>query len=444
MILPNATRQNALQNEYVFDKINNALINLDKSFISTKSKLKIIYFYLYLIISYDLIVYELAKTSLNEIDLLIDKYLKKYIGLPKSTNNDMIHHPNIFKFPKISDLYIKSKSNALVALYHSIDSNINNVLIAKESRLSSYNIQTFNFEIINDTKSIINKYYTENNMNRNDIINYNNSEDDIKYDEHDLNLSIISNSNTNDHFQQLPLDTEDIHTLLFDIPDYIRPFYSRSSQSILHVLNNCSPALHQGRYTWRHDNVLNHMYKELKFHVDKLNNNNNMSIFQLFADLPNKRYNANSTLPETLLNNPSYSSLKPDLVMVECNNNNSNEPNYKVSLIELTVPYETNISKRHRDKINRYTNLCNHLNSRLNVDCKLICFEIGSRGIFSKDNTKRLERICNCVYWSLNRKTLRRLKSKVQKLIIKTSYKIFKKRNDKHWTEESFISEPIT
>eukprot|EP01084_Bolivina_argentea_P078404 142256_1 len=92
-----------------------------------------------------------------------------------------------------------------------------------------------------------------------------------------------------------PLDTDDIHGLLFDMPDYIRPYYSRSSQSILHVLNGCLPALHQGRYTWRHDTVLNHMYKELKYHIDELNNNNNMSIFQIFADLPNKRYNANTT-----------------------------------------------------------------------------------------------------------------------------------------------------
>eukprot|EP01084_Bolivina_argentea_P142048 249569_1 len=156
------------------------------------------------------------------------------------------------------------------------------------------------------------------------------------------------------------------------------------------------------------------MYKELKFHIDKLNNNNNMCIFQIFADLPNKRYNANSTLPETLLNNPAYSSLKPDLVIVKCHNN-GNDTKYNVSLIELTVPYESNISKRHRDKINRYTNLCNHLNSRLNVDCSLICIEIGSRGIFSKDNTKRLEQICNCVCWPLNRKTLRGLKTKLQK-----------------------------
>eukprot|EP01084_Bolivina_argentea_P101828 182493_1 len=127
----------------------------------------------------------------------------------------------------------------------------------------------------------MNQYYIENNISRIDIINYDNSENEYKHDENDLdmlNLSIVANSNTNNHFHQLPLDTDDIHKLLFEIPDYIRPFYSRSSQSILHVLNGCPPALHQGRYTWRHDNVLNHIYKELKFHIDKLNNNNNMSI----------------------------------------------------------------------------------------------------------------------------------------------------------------------
>eukprot|EP01083_Nonionella_stella_P074837 203114_1 len=84
-----------------------------------------------------------------------------------------------------------------------------------------------------------------------------------------------------------PLDIPEIQTLLFNIPDYLRPFLCRSrihqlasnsnlnkwgirnnrkcdicpckTQSTLHILNGCLTSLNSGRYTWRHDSVLNHL-----------------------------------------------------------------------------------------------------------------------------------------------------------------------------------------
>ena len=56
MMLPNHTKQNKSQNDYVYDKINKSLINIDNALISTPNKVKIIYYYLYLTISCDFIV----------------------------------------------------------------------------------------------------------------------------------------------------------------------------------------------------------------------------------------------------------------------------------------------------------------------------------------------------------------------------------------------------
>jgi len=44
-----------------------------------------------------------------------------------------------------------------------------------------------------------------------------------------------------------------------------------------HILSNCSTALAQGRYTWRHDSVLTALHEVLQEFIDTRNNNNTKS-----------------------------------------------------------------------------------------------------------------------------------------------------------------------
>eukprot|EP01083_Nonionella_stella_P082975 229243_1 len=112
--------------------------------------------------------------------------------------------------------------------------------------------------------------------------------------------------------------------------------------------------------------------------------------------------------------------------------------------MELTVPFETNFNKAHKRKMDKYNALTNHLSSRDPINkCNLICLEIGSRGIFSKDNSKRLKDIVSVTGPLPNRKQLRRLKRQLEKIIIKASHRIFQQRNNKHWIEHARITEPL-
>ena len=74
------------------------------------------------------------------------------------------------------------------------------------------------------------------------------------------------------------------------------------SQSTLHVLNGCQTSLKDGRFTWRHDSILNHLHRLLKHQTETYNNNNkptNNGKYTIFADLPKCKYNAHTTIPET-------------------------------------------------------------------------------------------------------------------------------------------------
>ena len=85
-----------------------------------------------------------------------------------------------------------------------------------------------------------------------------------------------------------------------------------------------------------------------------------------------------STIPTDIL----ITNLRPDLVML-------NRSEKAITLFELSVPFETNITATHLRKVQRYEKLIFDLeNSRYNVS--YYAFEIGSRGFISEENLARL------------------------------------------------------
>ena len=86
-----------------------------------------------------------------------------------------------------------------------------------------------------------------------------------------------------------------------------------------HILNGCQTALAQGRFTWRHDSVLNKLVNMTQPLIP--------SSCQIYADIPSWR--ASDSPPATLPNNISTSTLRPDLVLILNNN---------ITILELTIP----------------------------------------------------------------------------------------------------------
>ena len=75
-------------------------------------------------------------------------------------------------------------------------------------------------------------------------------------------------------------------------------------QTLLHVLSGCSVALDQGRYTWRHNSVLNSIIDSIRPALGPS--------FKLFSDLPGYEAPHGGTIPPHIL----VTNLRPDLFIV--------------------------------------------------------------------------------------------------------------------------------
>ena len=129
--------------------------------------------------------------------------------------------------------------------------------------------------------------------------------------------------------------------------------------------------LEQGRYTWIHNCVLIH----LETYIRGLTNNAN-----IISDLPGRSLSGLTIPPEVIA-----TSSWPDLVI------HYPEANV-IKIIELTVPFETNIEKEYTYKTNKYATLIQDIEDK-QISSELTCVEVGCRGYVSESNTIRITTI---------------------------------------------------
>ena len=149
-------------------------------------------------------------------------------------------------------------------------------------------------------------------------------------------------------------------------------------ETLLHTLNNCPTMLEQGRYTWRHNSVLNLIASMLVTHINQTN-------WKVFADLPKMTCSANSTIPQDIL----QTSQRPDIALMITTD--------KILLIlELTVSFEQCIVDARSRKRDKYAALVNNIKDR-GFKCILFTIEFGSRGLITKECASSLKSILkNC------------------------------------------------
>ena len=118
------------------------------------------------------------------------------------------------------------------------------------------------------------------------------------------------------------------------------PLCACPQEVLAHIINFWPVSLNQGRYTRRHDNVLNHIYSKVKAKAT--------TGIEMYSDLPGKRIN-NSTIPQDIIVTNDFGS-NPDLVIISRNTMN-------IAVFELTYPLNRNLRKVHSYKIDKYTDL---------------------------------------------------------------------------------------
>ncbi len=119
---------------------------------------------------------------------------------------------------------------------------------------------------------------------------------------------------------------------------------------------------------------------------------------------------------------------KPDLILVD-------RINMKVTLLELSVPFETNIDNTHELKVKRYQQLISDIEAK-EFSVKYYPIEIGSRGFISKDNEARLKsflRKCNAKKYSL-------VKASLYKIVLLCSFIIYHAKYDDSWVNPKYVT----
>ena len=176
--------------------------------------------------------------------------------------------------------------------------------------------------------------------------------------------------------------------------------------------------LEQGRYSWRHDSILSQLYNFLK----PLGSD---SRFEVYCDLPEKMTGI-STVPTDIV----ITNKKPDITIV-------NRDSKDITLIELTIPFYSNIEKAHVRKSERYEQLISDI-TETDFTPKLVTIEIGSTGFINKDNSDKLLAIAN-ITKTTNRLDLKRLMNMFKKTVLTVSYCIFYSKYEKSWVSPELV-----
>ena len=192
--------------------------------------------------------------------------------------------------------------------------------------------------------------------------------------------------------------------------------FCNQRQTLNHILNCCKISLDQGRFTFRHDSVLNYIAQCL----DKTR-------FSCFIDIPGHQTPAGGTLPPSVL----VTSLKPDVVVVD-------KTKKSVTIFELTVPAETRIATANKIKTDKYEHFKTDIS---NYKTEVIPFEVGSHmGQITDQNKKSLNTLHKFCKKEVK---LKHFVQNISAVAALGSYYIFNCRNEKTWESSDYILAPF-
>ena len=175
-------------------------------------------------------------------------------------------------------------------------------------------------------------------------------------------------------------------------------------QTLDHVLSSCKVALGQGRYTWRHNRVLESILVTLEEHVGRAKKTPPRSTIAFIkegekapkaAETKNKRNFFDGSLDWRIACDlkgegkyPSLvmkSGMRPDLVI-------TSQESRRMLIVELTVPFESRICHQHEYKIAKYEDLCATIR-REGFSVNFFAVEVGARGFVAES----MHRLLGCL-----------------------------------------------
>ena len=425
------------------DHFETRLNRIDSLLVRNEHKVKMYKEYLLPSSRFILSVHNLTSTSLDKLDSLVTKYLKSWLGLPNSATRAVIHSPQLMDIKSVRHLYRESQTNSYINSKLHADSKVKNALQSRLDRESKWQKKQSTIADCETTMTAISIPFTPENSTR------------IKR-EAKKSISDEMSETWFTHLRSLVLQGQfltvanslnsdfNYKSLIFGLPRNVLKFLTNAAidtlptnsnlnrwnkrscpncqlcankETLLHVLNNCNTMLSQGRYTWRHNSVLQHLITKIKAKYDS-------SEYRIFCDLPGLMTGI-STIPTSVI----VTNSKPDICLV-------NDTKKEIVLIELTIPFDTNITAAHERKSLKYEHLKNDIEDKgYSVD--LITLEIGSRGLISKENVTKLQKILKLN--SSKSRELKTFQNELSKIALISSYCIFYSKFESSWIEPDLI-----
>ena len=371
------------------------------------------------------------------------KYVKKWLKMPKSGTLAIIHSPKCLKIKSISDLYRETRSISYATSRIKADNLVKTALDSKldheQQWKRKYSVTVYAenkyIEATSDSavseSAIPDAQYLQNVKHK---IKQNIQQETNKYwANHVKNLVVQGRFLDLIHEEKNNITWQSI---IYNLPKGILQFITnasidtlptnanlkgwgkrnnskcglcKSTETLHHVLSNCEPNLE--RYRWRHDNILHF----LVFIMENLSTIENKTDVKIYADLPNRTVNG-KTIPAHVV----QTSQIPDIVILQEN---------KVTIVELTVPFELNIIHSHQRKSDKYAGLISDIENS-GHEVFFFAIEIGCRGYIDKENEGRIKTISRSISnkfkWSY-------IKLLLSKLAILGSFCIFNSRHEPNW-----------
>ena len=181
-----------------------------------------------------------------------------------------------------------------------------------------------------------------------------------------------------------------------------------NKETLLHVLNACPKLL--DHYKWRHDNILHELYSFVRDNVK------NQPDIEILCDI----VVSSDTIicdkfKKTIPDDVYLTNSRPDLVIV-------NRKKHVISIVELTVPFETNFRQAYMRKAEKYKELIAGIEQN-GFSCNYFSVEVGSRGIVSQGTSGVVQRISGA-----RKKDVKAVIYRLSTICMKCSYVIFRDR----------------
>ena len=293
------------------------------------------------------------------------KKIKNWLHLPGCATAAVIHVDKLLEIKSIREVYLTSQAGAYISSRVKADDKVNNALDSRLNREKQWKRKSSTIVKCEHLAEDIDLKTTS--LKASKKIVKNKVQDEMKENWSNKLKSLTLQGQFLVILESSQIDVN-WKSLLYHLPRNVLQFFINSSidtlptnsnlvrwskrsspkynicpnkETLLHTLNNCKTMLDQGRYSWRHDSILKVIFEKWN---SVINEND-----ELFCDLPNK-YTGISTVPTDLV----ITSLKPDIVRV-------NKIEKSVTLLELTVPFDSNIDNAKNRKSQKYENLINDL-----------------------------------------------------------------------------------